>query len=56
MLTLRDWNGKEIQVSDYTWDAGIENFKCELRDVDIGLVAEAVKGGGIKRMAHSQHK
>ncbi len=50
MLTLSDWNGRTIEVPDYTWDAGVDAgvdvFKCELRDVDIGLIAEAVKGGG----------
>lgn len=46
MLILRDWCGKEIQVPEYTWDAGLIDFKCELKDVDIGLITEAVKGGG----------
>lgn len=45
MLVLQDWNGKTIHIENYTWDAGIDCFKCELKDVDVGLIAEAVKGG-----------
>ena len=45
MLVLQDWNYKKIHIPNYTWDAGIDCFKCELKDVDIVLIAEAVKGG-----------
>lgn len=58
MLTLHSSNGHEYAIEKYEWDAGppkvsdwhngrkVGDFKCKLFDVDVGLVAEAVKGGG----------
>lgn len=58
MLILRSGNGYEYRIEKYKWDAGpakpddycngreVGTFKCTLIDVDVGLVAEAVKGGG----------
>ena len=58
MLVLRSSNGHEYKIEKYTWDAGppkvsswhngrkVGDFKCTLKDVDVGLVAEAIKGGG----------
>ena len=46
MLVLQDWNGKTIHVEDYdyTWLAAEKHFECELRNVCVGPIAEAVKG------------
>ena len=58
MLTLYSSNGHHYSIQNYDWDASsskvsdhhngrkVGDFKCTLKDVDVGLVAEAVKGGG----------
>jgi hypothetical protein len=58
MLTLQSSNGHNYEIEKYEWDAGepkvsswhngrkVGDFKCTFKDVDIGLVAEAIKGGG----------
>ncbi len=58
MLTLYSSNGHSYGIEKYDWDAGpaevsdhangrkVGDFKCTLKDVDVGLVAEAIKGGG----------
>ncbi len=43
--TRLEWQTIHVKDYDYTWLAAEKHFECELRDVDVGLIAEAVKGG-----------